>query len=557
MKRCRYSLCRAHLAGALLLALLLLLGRGANPGHAQTVVEDSPAPQLGAEAPLGEKETEEAAPEEEFGDLPEGSGEGTPSGQGLFPDGGGLVGATPVLLPVAPAPWEPSEELEGPGGREPDAFVSLGAPEPAHVGVVGIPDYAYEPYEADVVRTELLPRTFAGPLDREGFRFAVGGQLNYDSNIFLEESGGVSDLFFVLAPAVEYRSAPDGVPGVVDAFYRPFVRLYLDESSLNTIDHSAGLDIAFESRRTALNAGVRYGRFTRSDRFVREVLESENLLAFARGEYNLTEKTSIEAGWRGNRIENLETGGTRSTTSRFELTGWWQTTVKTRVGPSVRYTDSTSDTTGDREAIAVMAVVDSSPRQELNLSAGLGVERVRGDRVGGGSDTSPTGRLAVDYRPSEKVSLFGDLRYEAISRRSAVRFDRGGGGEPALTGQLVAIYRPNRAWAFRAEARAETFPSQDTAGYSIADQVYSLVVTRFLPAGALSLEGDLSFADYEQVGDVAENRRNQETYGLAVRYTHWLLAERTALDSVMRWSTNRGNGDWDRFQASLGLNYQF
>ena len=573
-------------AEALLMGLLLMVA-GAGCGNAQEVVEAAgelrPAGERPRQAgegvvaqpgPSGEDPPEAAGenPEEEggaaepgdFGELPAGPAarEAAPGAE-LFAEGDetGVPQVAWAVAPDQPAGWEETGAARETGGREADAFEDLVVPEPTHVGVVGTPEYAIEPYDAGVVESELLPRRFARPLEREGFQFGIGGQLNYDSNIFLDEEDEVSDFFLVISPAAEYRSAPEGVPGLIRAYYRPFVRFYLDESDLNTVDHSAGANLDYEGARLRVAASAYYGRFSRSDRFVGGLTETENISGSLGVAYDLTARTSVEAGWWGSRTQDDEGGGvgeeSENTVSRFEVSGWWQATAKTRGGPAVRYSENSSGTTGDREALAFLVRVDTTPRQELNLSGSLGVERVEGDEVDGGSSTDLTGEVRVDYRPNDRLSLFGELSYEAIPTQRTRRFDRGGGGSPTITGQLVALYQPSELWTVRASARAESFPSPEAVGYSVGDQTYSVVLIRNLPRGLVSLGGDMSFSKYDDVGEVAEAREDQQVYSVVLRYNRWILGDRTAFDSSLRWSTSEGDRTWDRFQAAVGINYQF
>ena len=445
---------------------------------------------------------------------------------------------------------------------DPDAFEDLDAP----LGPIGLGGSSrnVEAFDAEIRRSELLSGGFQSPLERQGWRFGMGVQSIYDSNVYAETVDEVSDLSLVVSPSVEYRSAPAGVPGQITLRYTPFIRLYLAETDLNTVDHSANGSVSFTGTRGRFQVSANYGLFASANQYTGGLRETESLGVQASTAYQLAPRTSLEASLSASKTESTGLGrtgvaaggGNDQESLQLQVAAYWQATPKTRFGPSVRYSKSTSTSIGDRDALAFLVVADYVPRDELSFSGSLGVERVGSDAAFDQDSTSMTGSFGVNYRPDDRITLGADLSYQAIPAGSR-RATRTGGGQQSFTGGLSLGYTPNPDWSFGVNVSADAFPSEDSSNYSIGDQSFGASVTRQLPQGSLSLSGRMGFSTYDALGPVTDARDGQDYRSLSLRYQRPVLAERGSFHSAIQWSDNSGDRDWQRWQITLGMDMAF
>ena len=348
-------------------------------------------------------------------------------------------------------PW-----IDDPGGNadlfpgEPDAFADLDSSRaPGPLGL-GRSARDVEAFDAGVLQSELLSGGFQQPLEREGFRFGLGAQVNYDSNLYLDDLNEKSDFSFVVSPSIEFRSAPAGVAGLVTFRYTPFIRLYFEETDLNTVDHSANAAVSFSGARGSFQVSADYGRFSNADRNLGGRRETESFSVRASAAYQLASRTSMEGSFSGrtstdtdlNRVNAGPAGSNENDSLQLQLAAYWQATAKTRIGPSVRYSKSSSDSIGDRDSLAFLVVADYVPRDELSLYASAGMERVSGGSAFDQESTDFTGSFGFNYRPDDRIVLGADVSYQAIPVGSS-RVSRSGGGEQSLTGGISLTYLPN------------------------------------------------------------------------------------------------------------------
>lgn len=556
--RCVSSCC------SLPVVLTLLSVAAFGVGRATEALIVDPEPGVDADAPG--VVPEDPLPEPSVDTVPE---EENPLLTPVVPEGeAGELAEIP--LDEASAGFLPEEDLWLP--EEPDVFEDLdlgpGELEIGPIGIAGVAPAYGQSFDSGVRGRELLPSGFQSPMETKGFRFGVNTQLTYNSNIFADESGEVDDFTFTISPTVQYRSAPDGVPGQVSLSYTPFIRLYVDQTDLNTIDHSASGTVSYAGARGTFSASVNYGLFTHTDRESGGLQETESFSYRSASTYQIASRTSLEAtssfritndngvSRSGNSVSGT---GSDDRVSQFQLAGFWQATTRTRFGPSVRFSRSTSDNVGDRDAQALLFVADYQPRPELSLNGSIGVEQVQEDGFMGSSSrdsTNLTGGFGVNYRPNDRISLQADLTYAAIPQSRSTAY-RSGGGDSSFSGGLSLRYTPNLWWSFGLGVNLDAYPSADSTNYSINDQTYTASVTRTLPTGSISLVGSLSFSGYDSVGTVDRDQDDGEYRSVTLSYGRPVFAERASFSSSLQWADNSGNTDWSRFQATLGLGFGF
>ena len=447
-------------------------------------------------------------------------------------------------------------------GGMPDAFEDLEV-----VGPIGLTRLTGGPtvFDVGLQQNELL--WSLKPLEREGFHMGISTKAGYDSNLDLDEANEVADLTLTFAPRFSYRSAPDGVPvpGLVTLRYTPFIRRYLEESDRSRVDHMASADVGFTGTRGQIQTSADYGRFSHADRTVGGRQETESFQALASASYRLAPRTFLEANLLGKisrdqRQDPSMMGPGISSESRngqIQLAGFWQATAKTRLGPSVRYSGSSTSNRGDRDSWAFLMVADHVPRSNLSLHGTLGVEWFNSDSIFYPEGHGVTGRFAVNYRPSDRIVLAVDLRHEAIPE-GVDSVTRTGGGRRTLTGGARCQYTPNPQWTMVLRANANSFPLASASNYDVNELNYRAMVTRHLPKGSLSVEGTMGFSDYTATGPVTTPISDGRYRSVSLLYERpvW-FSERGRFHSTIRWSDNSGNDEWEQWQAGVGLNFEF
>ena len=405
---------------------------------------------------------------------------------------------------------------------------------------------------------ELLFSRAGDPLVDQGFRFGLGIQANYDSNIRLDETDEDEDFFVALAPSFEYRSAPEGVPGLVTLRYEPFIRKYVDDDSLDSIDHSASLAVSFDGSRSQFRALVDYDRFASSNTIVQDVADSERFTLSLSGLYEVNDRNTFRAVWDYS-IRDLSSDVTASTddeVSSIELSWDWQATPNLSLGPSVRYADSDSDSFGDSESLGVTLQADyrSPLLDKWRFNGEAGIESV--DNVFG-SDESFIGGFGLTYLQSETWSFRGNLEYQTITELAGFDLEGASGGDARLTGRLSVIYRPEDSlWSGNLNASYRTLPSPGSAGQTADSFRINAQATRALGIARLTLGASLNQNNFS-IADDDTVREDDTTTRLFVRYNRPVLQERAAFNTSVQWARNSGATDWTRVQVSSGLFFSF
>lgn len=503
-----------------------------------------------------------ASPDEEIKEEAEGrvgeTGEISESSAAPIDEGSEVpVDESAVLAPevggaMPGSDWEPS-----PG--EPDLFRELDLEDDAsEEGGETPPSSIVSPdrFDTGVLVRELLPGGRAASLERQGLRFGVDVQGGYDSNLFLDETDEASDFSVVIAPSVEFRSAPEGVRGQVTAQFTPLIRTYLDETDLNTIDYTGGFGVSYAGIKGSFLASVNIASISNADRLASGRVDTESIDGSLSGTYFVTPRMSLDADLRASYREDDQSSVSKNETYLLQLTGFWRASPKLNIGPTVRYTERMSASTGDRDAFAILAAAEYSPEDSLSLNVGIGIENVD-DSSMRDDELEPTGNIGLRYRRNDRFELDAFLSYAAINQRSEATFGRAGGGDSSWTGRLGFGYSPNTRWKYRGALGFSTDPSSSSLNVSIDDFKVSAIATRLLSNGSISFRGTLGQSSFNATGLTADFRDEESYYLLGFGYSRSVISERAELTSSLQWSQNSGESDWDRFQAGLGLKVSF
>jgi opacity protein-like surface antigen len=348
-----------------------------------------------------------------------------------------------------------------------------------------------------------------------GFDASVSARATYDSNFFLDDDYATSELYFELAPMLEYRTDPEGgAEFAFEGYYSPAFKAYLNNEDLNAVDHSAGAAFRYAATRTTFRAYVDYAEVSMADRLAGGFIEGSILSYGITGSYQLASRTSLLAGWSA--AESDYDSGARSGSDVYttEIAGLWDATERLRFGPSIRHTLTDSTSTGERDAIAALVNTRYKWGERILLDAALGIEFAKNSRSNSGRESGFTGRIAADYRLTER-------------------------------------------WTVRAGARYSTVPSPNNLNYLVNDLSFSASVIRSFERSSLEIGCGVSFSDYEAVGAIAALREDDEFLNAYLTYRRTIYSDRISLESTLRTARNRGQNDWSQWQISTGLRVEF
>lgn len=365
-----------------------------------------------------------------------------------------------------------------------------------------------------IIDNSMLP---SGAMEgiKGGFYLGVDGSVTYDSNFFITDDYTVAELSTVVAPWIVYRTDPEGGARYsIDARYSPVFRTYLENSDLTGVDHTGSLSFKFSGARTQITAHAEYAEVSMADRIAAGFIQGSIFSYGINGSYQLAPRTSLLASWSASQSDYDSAGRTGADVYTSEIAGLWDATERLRFGPALRHTLTESDSTGERDAIAVLLKTRYQWGERLMLAASGGVEFAKNSRQGGGREAGLTGAFNADYKFSER-------------------------------------------WTFRAAMRYATVPSPNNINLLVNDLSFNAAAIRYFGSSSLELGMGIGSSEYEAVGVVAAGRRDDDYLNAYLTYRRKLFADRASFDASLRCSTNEGQNDWSQWQFSTGLSVEF
>lgn len=376
-------------------------------------------------------------------------------------------------------------------------------------------DFTLRVSNGDRILTDsMLPMEALGGI-KGGFYFGVDGSLTYDSNFFITDDYTVAELTTMVAPWVVYRTDPEGgAEFSIDARYSPVFQTYLENSDLTGVDHTGSLSFTYSGARTKVTAFADYVEVSMADRIAAAFVQGSIFSYGINGSYQLAPRTSVLASWSASQSDYDSGGRTGADVYTSEIAGLWDATERLRFGPALRHTLTESDSTGERDAIAVLVKTRYQWGERLMLAASGGVEFAKNSRQGGGRETGLTGAFNADYKFSER-------------------------------------------WTFRAAVRYATVPSPNDINLLVNDLSFNVAAIRYFGPSSLELGFGIGSSEYEAVGLVVAPRRDDDYLSAYLAYRRKIFADRASFDATLRCSTNDGQNDWSQWQLSTGLSFEF
>jgi len=359
-----------------------------------------------------------------------------------------------------------------------------------------------------------FPSPSLAPL-KGGFEFGLNANLTYDSNLFLTDDYTQSELWAEVTPSVTYRSDPEGgAEFSFEGYYAPSLLGYLENEDLSGVNHSGGALFKYAATRTTFQAYVDYAEVSSADRLVGGFIEGSIFSYGISGSYQLGARTAILAGWSASQSDYDSGGRTGSDIYTSEVAGLWDATERLRIGPSLTYTMTESDSTGERDAVALLVKTRYKWGEHVLLDAAGGLEYAKNSRSNDGWEPGFTGRLSADY-------VFSDL------------------------------------WTFRMGMRYSTVPSPNNLNYLVNDLSFTSAIIRTFERSSLELGIGLSFSDYEAVGLVAATREDDEFMNAYLAYKRRLYSDRVKFEAAIRCARNQGQRDWSQWQITTGISIDY
>lgn len=343
-------------------------------------------------------------------------------------------------------------------------------------------------------------------------------QAVYNSNFFLTEDDEESEVSALFEPWVRYISDPEGGASVqFEANYTPIIRCYLDNTDLNDVDQAGNFTLRLNGGKTQVAFFGRYNEVSGTDRLTGDFTTGSIFTGGVRGVRQIAPRTSLNGGFSA-AISDYGSGANQGAEVYTAFMGGiWQASPRLGFGPTLRYTMSESDNTGTRDAWALMMDARYQLGDRIWLSASLGPEF---SSTSGNTDTEDSNSIG-------------------------------------LTGNITARYLIDERWAWVTTLRSATVPSPSETNYLVNDIALTTSLQRKLLRGSMSFGMEYNFSDYEDVGTVATSRSDENNLSLFLTYRRSVFSERVFLDSMLRYSVNDGQTDWEQWLLSAGLNVAF
>lgn len=348
------------------------------------------------------------------------------------------------------------------------------------------------------------------------FAYGFEAETAYNSNFFLTTDDEDDELSLFFSPWIRYISDPEGGANLsFTANYQPVMRSYLDNSDLNGMDQAGDFSVRLQGVKTDISVFGRYEGMSGTDRLTGEFVEGAVMTGGIRANRQIASRTSLNAGWSAAKssFDSSDSEGAEVYTTY--IGGMWDASQRISVGSTVRYTISESDNTGTRDAWALLMEARYRAGEKIWLSASLGPEYAV--TSGAGNDDSSLG----------------------------------------LTGEIAARYDINDRWMWTTSVRNATIPSPSETNYLVNDILFTTTLQHQLTRGSVSGGLEYRFSDYEDVGTVTTTRGDENNLSAFVAYHRNFFQDRLAFDTTLRYTTNKGQTDWDQVLVSMGVNFRF
>lgn len=347
-----------------------------------------------------------------------------------------------------------------------------------------------------------------------GFSSGISLSSLYDSNFFQDSGGGEEEVTFTLTPSLSYTTDPEGgAPLMLAASYSPSANWYFNNPDLDGFNQGGSVSAVISGSKTVISMYASYSVQSGVDRLAGGFLTGSALSVGFRASYQLAPRTSIYASFTPTIVDYEQGSLTGFSDYAMTVGGFWAATELLSVGPSIGYSTSSSDNTGDFDSWSLSGNVNYQATMRISLAASLGLQ----------------------------VSSYSQ---DSSSNMNA-------------TGNLNASYRINELWALSNSIQSGLTPSPNQTNYVINNWSISSMLSRSLLIGSAGIGVDLQFSSFDQVGPTSVSQENEQNLGLVLSYSRPVFLDRVNFHTSLRYALNKGQEESSQVLVNLGLSYSF
>jgi hypothetical protein len=258
-------------------------------------------------------------------------------------------------------------------------------------------------------------------VDQASLFFNGSATVRWDDNIFLDEANEESDMLFILSPGVELNIGTR-TNANINLFYREDFYLYDDNSQLDSNQSNVFFESYWSQARLDLRLKASYQQLiqvTPEFAFLPgQLVERDYYLASLRGEYELTELTSIASGVDYSQLDFKTQGFSSRESVSVPVNAYYEVTpqVDLSLGYRYRYTDVDLGSNFTDHYFNVGARGELAPKLIGEVRGGY---QIRDFQVGGDSDIISFG-VDLSHFTTPRTTLLAGLYRD---------FDVGGQGQ--------------------------------------------------------------------------------------------------------------------------------
>ena len=375
----------------------------------------------------------------------------------------------------------------------------------------------------------LISEFGGGPELKGGFSYGLGLASTYYSNVLLSEDNPENDVFLSVSPTLSYSTDPEGGARVAfSANYAPAASASLNNSDYNSFDQSGNVSLIISGSRTTISAFAGISQVSGADSLAlsKGFFTGTAVSLGLQAGYQLAPRTSVSAGLSsattdyGDGTASGNSGGGSAVGFNgysLNLAASWAASARFSFGPSLSYSTSSSDNTGDINSWGLSAVGSYKVSEKIDVAASIGGQYSDYSEAGASGGLSPTGSLNANYRIDELWSWSGTI-------------------QSGLT------------------------PSPIKRDYVINGWSISSNLSRQLLIGSVGLGVNMDFSNFERAELTGKSQTildSQQNIGLILSYSRPFFRDRVGFTSSLGYTVNYGDIEYSQFQLNAGLSMAF
>jgi hypothetical protein len=336
----------------------------------------------------------------------------------------------------------------------------------------------------------------------------ASGQVQFDDNIYLDSSNEVNDTILSFTPGVDLVFGKGSVTKG-NAYYREEIRRYSDNDNQNTELSTLGVHSNFDNGVTKADFNASYAQVAQNDNDANalgSIVHRKVTNLAAKGEFALTEKTSLAAGIIFDRIDYGPASYSDSSILSLPVDVYFKATPKLDWSAGYRYRNSELSGSGkdaQDHFFNVGARGEFSPKLVGQIRVGL----TQRSLDVGGDDTQFGADGSVSYAFSEKTSYRFNISND---------FGSSGTGDSTqnFTVGLNATSRISEQWSFTGGLSLRKIKYSTRSD----DFVEGLLAVTYNLNSMVNFGASYTYRDNSSSSAAAEFTNNVFSFGANIRY---------------------------------------